>query len=59
MGNDEEMRDRNLSQLLKRAKENGLALNGTECIIKQTSISLFGSTYTINGIQTDEVKEQY
>ena len=48
--------DRNLTNLMERAQEEGLVFNSAKCLIKQRSISFFGNTYTDNGITPDDDK---
>ena len=45
--------DRNLTNLMERAQEEGLVFNSAKCLIKQRSISFFGNTYSDNGITPD------
>ena len=52
-GENSEDHDRNLTNLMERAQEEGLVFNSAKCLIKQRSISFFGNTYTDNGITPD------
>ena len=52
-GENSEDHDRNLTNLMERAQEEGLVFNSSKCLIKQRSISFFGNTYTDNDITPD------
>ena len=52
-GETSEDHDRNLTNLMERAQEEGLVFNSAKCLIKQRSIPFFGNTYTDNGITPD------
>ena len=55
-GENSEDHDRNLTNLMEGAQEEGLVFNSAKCLIKQRSISFFGNTYTDNGITPDDDK---
>ena len=55
-GENSEDHDRNLTNLMERAHQEGLVFNSAKCLIKQRSISFFGNTYTDNGITPDDDK---
>ncbi len=55
-GETEAEHDKNLAQLMHRAKEKGLVFNSEKCMIKQKSIPFFGNLYTDKGINPDPAK---
>ena len=55
-GSTEEEHNKNLLNLFKVAKNNGLVFNSKKCIIKTGEVSFFGSTYSASGISPDPKK---
>ena len=52
-GKDEEEHDRNLHNLMVRARACGLVFNANKCFIKVPEISFFGAVYSKDGIKPD------
>ena len=50
--------DKNLHQLMLRARDKGIVFNYNKCSINQPEISFFGHVYTKNGIKPDPKKVQ-
>ncbi|KAK2710841.1 hypothetical protein QYM36_012133 [Artemia franciscana] len=56
MGDTDEEHDRKLAEILLRAKEKGVKLNGDKCIFDATSIPYFGHILTEEGVKPDPNK---
>ena len=55
-GNDAEDHDRNLHNLMVKARAHGLVFNKSKCFIKVPEITFFGSVYSQNGVHPDPAR---
>ena len=55
-GKTQEEHDRNLTNLMEVAKQNGLVFNSQKCSIAKDSITFFGLRWTSDGVQPDQSK---
>jgi hypothetical protein len=55
-GSTIEEHDRNLDNLMKIAREEGLVFNSSKCVIRQKQIDFFGSIYSDTGVRPDPAK---
>lgn len=57
-GRDVQDHDRNMHELMKRARTHGLVLNGDKCVVRTDSVNFFGMMFTTNGVKPDSRKAQ-
>ena len=57
-GTDVQDHDKNLHDLMKRARSHGLVLNANKCTIRTDSVNFFGMVYTTKGLRPDPRKCQ-
>ena len=57
-GSSEAEHDRNLHQLMLKARSHGLVLNKNKCHIKVPEITFFGSVYSRDGVKPDPARTQ-
>ena len=55
-GKSEEDHDRNLKNIMNKAREHGLVFNYEKCQIKSKEISFFGMIYSASGVRPDPKK---
>ena len=57
-GKDTTEHDKNLHNLMKRARSQGLVFNPDKCSINTDNVDFFGMTYTADGVKPDNKKTQ-